>query len=1203
MTGERPDWEMWGPAHDAALGYEELASFVVDSVNVGHKFNVNVHHDDSPVGLAAAAKQVYVAFAAANLPSRWQAWSAGRGQWIKDPVWFAEQSGTCLDFAVTYAAVLLAHHVAPVLAVTRTHAYVCVDLTRSPRRGGAERTRPMFGGMLGLDRVVRVSEDMDAADGLLILANDECLPVDITQAASTAQADGERSQRPSFDVAVRSARRIPSAEPVWLVDVLGLQAEGPQIVRVPFGAQQRPRPAIATLVPDVDTADYRPQPDIETAMADPTTVGLILHGPQGIGKSMAALVGLKAQQSLAGWFLNATDRESLVTSLAFAELAETQVPDSMIATGEEARWFAGQAMARLGGDQPWMVVHDNAEAGPAAIADLLPVPRADRGQRLIVTTTNPAWLRWVANQPGWKAVEVTTFDDAALDDFGVPSDPALRELVAGRGLFAAAFGRAARAGLAFPLVLAETGELDPGAVLLWTAVEARLSAADDGIARAALHCARAAAWMQPDRITEAVLGRIALDVDGAHLASDAIDQLVGLGILSRYETGTVRIHRLIAAAVRATIPTVAALRVVGTESYAEDAKHRADSATQRLHEELLGRTCDEDGPWVAAAHSIVVLLEHRGKAAAAAEPSRRIIGLLADRDEDSLDRSTALRLADALHARARAVNQDAKTGHDEALAAIDDWVERSDRLRRRHGDALGVSKSTTMRGLLLNKAAETVDDLTHARDILRAARDERLELWGSVHEDTARAVFNLGAPNIRLAQRDPANAAAYLDEARLAYRTAWEIRQALFPTAGHPFRAASDNGLALADYYDALIVQTDPVVRQNLLRKAARKAHDAACIRETFDQLDDNDTVKSIRLASKIADARAAFAEHTASNLRADRAAERTPAEGESAVCRSGSWPCGWPDAAALEGKANAAREVVKKHRETLSELGRWQVAAAIGTSLQLPNGVNCMVTTRHGGFGRQGNDADGRLLDFGTMNLGDHVGDSSHVVWMNRQLVCEALGLHGLTVADQQHGSNVALIDEHLRFAGHVSHTEAQRLLPATDGMVTDQRATPLTILVADCVPVALYDPVRRVIGVAHAGRNGTVTGIVPNVIETMRTNFGTDPVDLHIAFGPHIGSGDYEVGAEEVSQFLSAFDGDSSLVTLTQEGTDKASLDLEGALRRQLTTAGVPEHQVTSTGVNTRRATQTYFSDRHTRFDLGGSQSGRFALICWLP
>ena len=83
---DRP-WDMWRPTvRDPGADHAELAYFVVESLYVGHRFNVNARPDDSPAGRAAVAEGLYTRFAEANLPYRWQAWSPAAGQWVKDPV-------------------------------------------------------------------------------------------------------------------------------------------------------------------------------------------------------------------------------------------------------------------------------------------------------------------------------------------------------------------------------------------------------------------------------------------------------------------------------------------------------------------------------------------------------------------------------------------------------------------------------------------------------------------------------------------------------------------------------------------------------------------------------------------------------------------------------------------------------------------------------------------------------------------------------------------------------------------------------------------------------------------------------------------------------------------------------------------------------------------------------------------------------------
>jgi YfiH family protein len=252
--------------------------------------------------------------------------------------------------------------------------------------------------------------------------------------------------------------------------------------------------------------------------------------------------------------------------------------------------------------------------------------------------------------------------------------------------------------------------------------------------------------------------------------------------------------------------------------------------------------------------------------------------------------------------------------------------------------------------------------------------------------------------------------------------------------------------------------------------------------------------------------------------------------------------------------------------------LGRWFD--------HLGPGVRAVVTTRGGGASTG---------PYASLNLGYHVGDDPGAVASNRERVCRWLGVEQLTVADNAHGAAVAVITPDLAGAGHGSDEDGRRRLGGIDGLVTDQPGVALMVLVADCQPIVLWDPVRRALGVAHAGRGGTVQGIVPAVVGQLASSFGSRPADLRVGIGPHIGPRSYEVGRAEVDEFVATFGSD--LVHPTTAG--RGSLDLEGAVRRQLAGLGVPEPAVAAFGVDTRTSTDEWFSDRAER------PCGRFGLV----
>jgi YfiH family protein len=246
--------------------------------------------------------------------------------------------------------------------------------------------------------------------------------------------------------------------------------------------------------------------------------------------------------------------------------------------------------------------------------------------------------------------------------------------------------------------------------------------------------------------------------------------------------------------------------------------------------------------------------------------------------------------------------------------------------------------------------------------------------------------------------------------------------------------------------------------------------------------------------------------------------------------------------------------------------------------------GVIALVTTRHGGVS---------MAPYDSLNLGDHVGDDHAAVIENRRRLAAALGVHRLTVADQQHGNRVAVVDAGNAGRGHDGVEDSVSAFTATDAIVTNLPGVALTILVADCAPVVLFDPANRAIGVAHCGRPGTVRRTLPKTVEAMAASFGSVPEDLLVGIGPAIGAVSYEIGDAQAAEVTAAF-GDAGLLKPTRPG--HCTLDVVGALRIQLRQAGVKGANVHDMAIDTRTATDEYFSDRAAR------PCGRFAAVAML-
>ena len=250
-------------------------------------------------------------------------------------------------------------------------------------------------------------------------------------------------------------------------------------------------------------------------------------------------------------------------------------------------------------------------------------------------------------------------------------------------------------------------------------------------------------------------------------------------------------------------------------------------------------------------------------------------------------------------------------------------------------------------------------------------------------------------------------------------------------------------------------------------------------------------------------------------------------------------------------------------------------------------DGVTAVVTTRHGGVSAG---------PYASLNLGAQVGDDPQAVRQNRARVAAAVGADRLTIAAQQHTNRVAVVDRGTAGRGHDGVAGSRSAFPATDALVTDLPGVALAVVVADCAPVVLFDPVHRAIGVAHCGRAGTVTGMLPNTVEAMAKAFGSSPADLLAGIGPAIRADSYEVGDAEAAEVTAAFGPDAAgLLRPTRPG--HCTLDLVGGLRIQLGRAGVKDANVHDLGIDTRTNADRFFSHRAAR------PSGRFAAVALLP
>lgn len=133
-------------------------------------------------------------------------------------------------------------------------------------------------------------------------------------------------------------------------------------------------------------------------------------------------------------------------------------------------------------------------------------------------------------------------------------------------------------------------------------------------------------------------------------------------------------------------------------------------------------------------------------------------------------------------------------------------------------------------------------------------------------------------------------------------------------------------------------------------------------------------------------------------------------------------------------------------------------------------------------------------------------------------------------------------------------------RTFKETDGLITDKPGIALLIKFADCTPVVLYDPIKKVLASIHSGWRGAAQQIPLHAIEKMENKFDCNREDLLIYVGPSIDQGNYEVGPEVYEAFATVRRRERFF--LPKE--DKFLMNMQGANLQVLREAGIQEHQL---------------------------------------
>lgn len=255
------------------------------------------------------------------------------------------------------------------------------------------------------------------------------------------------------------------------------------------------------------------------------------------------------------------------------------------------------------------------------------------------------------------------------------------------------------------------------------------------------------------------------------------------------------------------------------------------------------------------------------------------------------------------------------------------------------------------------------------------------------------------------------------------------------------------------------------------------------------------------------------------------------------------------------------------------------------GRQLEAMNGVVHGVTRKVIGLGK----ADG--------NVGDTAPRDPADAWEMRKLWATSIGVDAERIVrtGQVHENNVFVVTADHAGMGRRRDTPTPG---QADAMITNAINVPLMTLAADCLPLLMYDPVKRIVAAVHAGWRSTVLDIAGETVKAMSREFGTNPADVVAFLGPAIGGCCNEVGPEvtvawrEIAHDL----GPLTELAVTRP-VEKEHFDVPRANSLLLQRAGVAPENIELSGICTKCNLDDWFSHRGQ-----GAATGRQAGVIML-
>lgn len=209
--------------------------------------------------------------------------------------------------------------------------------------------------------------------------------------------------------------------------------------------------------------------------------------------------------------------------------------------------------------------------------------------------------------------------------------------------------------------------------------------------------------------------------------------------------------------------------------------------------------------------------------------------------------------------------------------------------------------------------------------------------------------------------------------------------------------------------------------------------------------------------------------------------------------------------------------------------------------------------------------------------NFGAKSQDTEENIARNYEILGDVLGISTdqMVTSAQTHTTNIRVVTAADGGTGIMPNPSFQDV----DGLVTNEKRLAIITGHADCNPVYFYDPIKKVIGLAHSGWKGTLGGISEKMVDLMGERYGCHPEDILVGMGPALCQDCFEVDQDVADRF---FCRNEDYRQFAYERGIKTYIDLKQIIRYDLTRAGLLDEHILDMALCTKENTDLFFSHR---------------------